>query len=105
MRRKANSKKISSNPVHEESKQLQGETCGDSLKKSLATFGISFSISAIFVIFLIFFFPIESVSSKPKLLAWSSWNNKINIVEFETKKEFANFDGVKLNTTSSIFQI
>ena len=30
-------------------------------------------------------------------------NNKISIVDLETKQEFANFDGVKLNKTGSIF--
>ena len=36
------------------------------------------------------------------LLAWSSELNKISIVELETKQEFANFDGVKLNNSNSI---
>ena len=40
---KVNAKEGSSNLVEKESKQLQGETCGDSVKKSLALIGI-FSI-------------------------------------------------------------
>lgn len=39
----------------------------------------------------------------PTLLAWSSQcNNKISIVELETKREFASFDGVKLIKVDSI---
>ena len=37
---KNNEKEDSSNLIDEESKQLQGETCGDSLKKSLTIIGI-----------------------------------------------------------------
>ena len=51
---------------------------------------------------------IEAISStSPTLLAWSSdFENKIRIVELETKQEFANFNGVKLNNSSSgIFYI
>ena len=38
--KKVNANEGSSNLVEKESKQLQGETCGDSLKKSLAIIGI-----------------------------------------------------------------
>ena len=49
-------------------------------------------------------FSIENFSSKPKLLAWSShYENNIEIVELETKQEFANFDGVKLYQMDGIF--
>ena len=51
-------------------------------------------------------FEIENIPSQPKLLAWSSWmDNKINIAELETKQEFTNFDGAKLNKTDGIFQL
>ena len=96
-----NEKEDSCNLVDEKSKQLQSETRGDSLKKSLTIIGIIF-----FVVIITSFFEIENISSQPKLLAWSShWYNKINIVEIETQEEFANFEGVKLNNTGNIFQL
>ena len=51
------------------------------------------------------FFEIENISSKPKLLAWCSSNNKISVAELETEKEFTKFDGVKLSKTGVIFQL
>ena len=51
------------------------------------------------------FVSIESISSKPELLAWSSrLDNKIIIAELATKQEFANFYGVKLKNPGGIFQ-
>ena len=39
-----------------------------------------------------------------KLLAWSSeLNNKVSIVEFETRRKFATFAGMKLLRMSCIF--
>ena len=39
-------------------------------------------------------------------LAWSSHqNNKIQIVELESKKEIANFDEVKLRKATRIFKL
>ena len=88
------------NLVDEKSKQLQGETREDSLKKSLTTAGI---ILAIFIVFFCLhnvLCLLDKKYSKPKLLAWSSEeNNKIRIVELETRQEIANSDRVKLNKT------
>ena len=86
-----------SNHVDEESKQLQGETQSGSPNRSSAITGI---ITAIFVIIITSFFEIENISPQPKLLAWSSDMNKIDVVELETKQEFANFDGVNLKRYS-----
>ena len=95
--------KDSSNPFEEESKQLQGETQIGSPNKPSAIIGI---IHSIFIIFRHNHCKIESVSSMPEPFAWSSgMNNKINIVELETKQEFANFDGVKLKKPHGIFQL
>ena len=56
---------------------------------------------------MVFFFGIEEASStSPTLLAWSSSrNHKISIVELETNQEFANFEGVKLNTKNGISKL
>lgn len=37
------------------------------------------------------------------MTCWSSMKNKTTIVELEMKHEFANFDGVQLNTLGIIF--
>ena len=98
---KNNEKEGSSNLVDGKSKQLQDETSGDSLQKTLTTIGIIF-----FVVIITYepFCEIENIPSQPKLLAWSSeWKNKISIVEIETQQEFANFDGAKLSKAGSIF--
>ena len=97
---KNNEKEDSSNLVDEESKQLQGETLGDSLKNSLTIISIIFFV----VIITWTLFQIGKVSTQQKLLAWcSDTYNKIRIVEIETQREFANFDGVKLSKAASIF--
>ena len=92
----------SSNLVDEKSMQLQDKTPGDSRKKPSTIIGIIF-----FVVIIAWpFFEIENIPSQPKLLAWSSWmSNKISIAEIETQQEFTNFDGVKLNYDSCIFQL
>ena len=50
---------------------------------------------------------IEAISSAtPALLAWSSeWNNKIRIVDLETKQEFSNFDGVDVSKPNGILNL
>lgn len=54
-------------------------------------------------------FHIDSIPSKPKLLAWCSFpgensGNKISITKLETKQRFADFDGVNLNDISRKIQ-
>ena len=49
------------------------------------------------------YFWIEERTISPTLLSLSSSQNKIHIVELESKEEFADFDGVKLNNRSRIF--
>ena len=91
----------SSNLFEEEPKQLQGETQFGSPNKSSAIIGI---IHPIFIFFRHNPCKTENLSSKPKLLAWCSHkNNKINIVELETKQDFANFDGVNSQFSSGSF--
>ena len=94
---KNNGKEDSSNLDGEKSKQLQGETHGDSLQKSLTIIGMIFF--AVIITWTLFW--IESIPSKPKLLAWCS--QRKSIVEIETQQESANFDGVKLNPAGCIF--
>ena len=89
-------KEDSSNFVDKKSKQSQAEA---------QIIGFLYFICEIFVIFIWFFLKIENIPSQQKLLAWCSYkNNKISIVELETKQEFTNFDGAKLNKTNGILQ-
>ena len=96
-------KEDSSSLVYEELKQLQGETQSGSPNKASAIIGMR-----LYFVIIIYMncFSIESTPSAPKLLAWCSGvNNKISIIELETKQEFVNFDGVKLSEKPySIFQ-
>ena len=83
-------KRDSYNLVDKESKQLQGETQSSSPNKLPAITSIIFFVVIICMIFI--FFLIESISSMPKLLAWSHVEiSKLIIVEIEKKQEFANF--------------
>ena len=101
---KNHEKEDSSNLVDEESKQPQDETQSGSSNKPSAITGIFALFILFFIIIYLKFFSIESISCNPKLLAWSSyWDNKISIIELETKEEFANFDGVKLNECGCSF--
>ena len=84
---KTNEKEVSSNLLEEESPEA-------SLKKPSTIIGIIFFCRDHYINP----FEIENIPSQPKLLAWTSEvNNKISIVELETKQECANFDGMKLN--------
>ena len=98
----SNKKEDSSNLIDEKSKELQGETRGDSQKEPSPIIGLYFISLSLHQSSV----EIENIPSQAKLLAWCSYdNNKISIVEIETQQEFANFDGVKLNETSGILQL
>lgn len=54
----------------------------------------------------VFVFSIEANPSTPKLLTWSSEHeNRIKIIDLETKQEFAKFIGVNLKKEHGIFQL
>ena len=91
-------KDSSSSLVAEASKQLQVEVQSTFINKSIESLGnILFYLSHL-LLTSFWLFLIETIDATPKLIAWSSiLNNKISIVELDTKQEFANFDGVKLN--------
>lgn len=103
-------------PTHSdlEESNAQRDLQGDgSLQNSIAT-GITTTLIHLFydiLIFALLLLPImiwiwiEEMSST--LLAWfSGKNNKIRIVELESKQEYANFDGVKLsNLNDGIFDL
>ncbi len=39
------------------------------------------------------------ISTPPTWLAWCSWANKIDVIDLETKQDYATFDGASISDT------